>query len=140
MAKKVTLALGVLLLFIGVLGFVPAVTPFGPNGMAYLFSLFLVDPIQNIVHIAAGVVGLLASSSHRYSRWFLQVAGIAYAVMAIAGFVQNDTVVGLFGVSIGTNALHALLAAGMLVIGFSPQGTTPEARLSAPKPPSKTAM
>jgi hypothetical protein len=139
MQKRVTIALGVLLLLIGVLGFIPAAINYDEGGMSLLVGIFLVDPIQNIVHIATGVVALLAGSSHRYSRWFLQVGGIVYALMGIAGLVQGDTVVGLFGVNLATNQFHMALAVIMIITGFMKTGPT-EMHLSTPKPPEKTAM
>jgi hypothetical protein len=137
--KTVTLVLGVLLLLMGVVGFVPAAVTYDEGGMSLLVGIFLVDPIQNIVHIASGVVALLAGSSHRYSRWFLQVGGIVYAVMSVAGLLQTDTVVGLFGVNLATNMLHLVVAAVMLAAGFVQTGPT-EMHISAPKPPGKAAM
>jgi hypothetical protein len=138
--KKVTLAAGVLLLLVGVLGFVEMTAPYDQNGMTVLFGIFLVDGAQNVVHIATGVVAFLAGSSYRYSRWFLQGFGIIYALMALVGFIQNDTMLGLFGVNMATNVLHLALAAAMLAVGFGGKDVPGEIHVSAPKPPGRAAM
>jgi hypothetical protein len=138
--KKITLGLGITLLLLGVLGFVPAVAPYDQTGMTMLFGVFLVDPIQNIVHIASGVVALLAGSSYRYSRWYLQGFGIIYVLLAVAGFIQRDTVLGLFGVNMATNVLHLAFGLALLVAGFGGKDAPGELHLSSPKPPGRAAM
>jgi hypothetical protein len=140
MQKRVTIALGVFLLLLGVVGFVPAAVTYNAAGLALLVGVFLVDPIQNIIHVASGAVALLAGSSHRYSRWFLQIGGIVYAAMGLLGLLQGDTVLGLFGVNLAMNQLHMALAVIMIVTGFM-KTEPPEIQLSSPKPPTdKVAM
>jgi Domain of unknown function (DUF4383) len=55
MAKTLALLFGVVFLLIGILGFVPAVTP---NEM--LLNIFHVNAAHNAVHLLTGIVALLA--------------------------------------------------------------------------------
>jgi hypothetical protein len=138
--KKVTLSMGVFLLLLGILGFVQATAPYDQTGMTMLFGIFLVDGVQNVVHIVSGIIALLAASSFRYSRWFLQGFGIIYVAMALIGFVQSETVLGLYGVNVATNVLHTAIAAVLLFVGFGNKDIPRELHLSGPKPPGRAAM
>lgn len=118
MIKAASALIGLIFLLLGVLGFVPGVTSIGDDGMPMIFGSFIVGSIHNYIHLAVGVVGLLSASSFRYSRWFLQIFGIIFGLVAIAGFVQGDTVLGLFSVNLADNILHAVLAIFMFASGF----------------------
>lgn len=123
--------LGVIFLMLGVLGFVPSAS-IQLEGLPHLFGLFAHDAGQNIVHILTGVIGLLAASSDRYAKWYLQIFGIIYVLFAIAGFLQGDTVVGLFTVNFAVNMLHIVLGAGLLAAGFGlPVSTAMSAKNTA---------
>ena len=108
---------GVIFLMLGILGFVPSAS-IQLEGLSHLFGLFAHDAIQNILHIVTGIIGLLAASSDRYAKWYLQIFGIIYILFAVAGLLQGDTVVGLFTVNLAVNLLHLGLAAGLLAAGF----------------------
>jgi hypothetical protein len=115
--KKFTVMLGSLFLVVGILGFIPEASTSDIDGTPLLFSLFSVDVIQNIIHIVTGIVGLFGASSQRYSRWFLQIFGIAYVLFSVIGWLQGDSVLGLFGVNAAVNISHAVL--GILMFGLS---------------------
>lgn len=109
---------GTAFLLLGILGFAPGAS-IQLEGLPHMFGIFAHDAIYNIVHIITGVVGLLAASSDRYAKWYLQVFGIAYILIAIAGFLQGDTVVGLFTVNTAGNVLHLGFGLGLLIAGFA---------------------
>ncbi|HSW80858.1 MAG TPA: DUF4383 domain-containing protein [Candidatus Saccharimonas sp.] len=134
MIKKISLVFGVVFLLIGILGFVPGLTTTGDEGMPMLLGLFMVGAFHNVIHIASGVIGLLSASSERYTRWYLQIFGIVYALVAIIGIVQGDSVLGLFSVNVADNVLHVVLAVLLLGAGF---GIKPSA---TPATPVKPAM
>jgi hypothetical protein len=117
MLRIITSVFGAAFIVLGVLGFVPNLIT-EADGLKYLFNLFVVEILHQILYIVSGVVALLAASSQRYSRWYLQIFGIAYAVIALAGLVQGDTVLGAFAVNAGSNALHVTFAAALLAAGF----------------------
>jgi hypothetical protein len=126
MLKKVSLVFGIVFLLIGILGFVPGLTTTDSSGMPLLLGLFMVGTLHNIIHIASGVLALLGASSERYARWYLQGFGIVYALVAIIGVIQGDSVLGLFSVNMADNLLHVGLAVLLLGTGFliKPEATS----------------
>ncbi|HKX72452.1 MAG TPA: DUF4383 domain-containing protein [Candidatus Saccharimonadales bacterium] len=117
MLRIITAVFGAAFIVLGVLGFVPGLIT-EADGLKYLFNLFVVEILHQVLYIVSGVVALLAASSQRYSHWYLQIFGIAYAVIALAGLVQGDTVLGAFTVNTSSNALHVSLAVALLAAGF----------------------
>lgn len=113
--KTVALVFGVVFTAVGVLGFVPALTPDDK-----LLGLFQVDTLHNIIHLASGLVALaLASMGGAYAKKYLIGFGAVYALVAVVGIVQGDTVLGLIGVNLEDNILHIVLAVGLLASGFT---------------------
>ncbi len=109
LVKPFTWILGVVLLLVGILGFVLP---------SPLLGLFEVDTMHNVVHILSGVVGLWAASTgYQYSRLFLMVFGLVYALVAVLGFM-GGSILGLFTVNTPDNYLHAAIAAACLVVAF----------------------
>src|SRR5215213_1305861 len=96
--SKISLVFGVVFVLIGILGFVPGATTTGADGMQLLLGLFMVDGLHNSIHLLSGVAGLAASMNERYSRLYLQIFGAVYALVAVIGLIQGDTVLGLFHV------------------------------------------
>jgi hypothetical protein len=110
LVKPITGLLGLALTIIGIAGF------FASGGLLFGFE---VDTMQNIVHLVAGLIGLFAfNSSQVYSRWFLILAGLVFAVIAIVGFTMGGDIFGLFHVNAMGNYLHLVVAAVALIIGF----------------------
>ena len=115
------LIFGVVFLLVGLLGL------FVPNGMGMdadlettgkLFGLFPVNLLHNIVHLAFGVWGLLAARTDPAARSYGRAGAVIYGALVLLAFV-SPTGFGL--VPIGGNDiwLHALLAIGLAVIGFT---------------------
>lgn len=111
-------AFGSILFALGLLSFIPETGTADIDGSLLLFGVFSVDVIQNIIHLATGVIGLFAASSQRYARWFLQIFGTAYIFIALIGWLQGDSVLGLFGVNAAVNVLHAALGIVMVGLGL----------------------
>lgn len=100
---------------IGVLGFVPGVSP---NG--YLLGIFHVNPAHNWIHLLTGVVALLCgySSDHASKAYFVTFA-IIYALLALVGFaVGNRPLFGLMANSIADAWLHVVIAVVAFSLGF----------------------
>ena len=127
MLRKVALIFGIVFLLIGILGLVT------PGGMsmatdpapAMVLGLFGVNLLHNIVHLAFGVWGLVASRSWSGAKAYAQIGGVIYIVLAVLGFVVPTT----FGlIPIGGNDiwLHAALGVILAGIGFTakPETTT----------------
>jgi hypothetical protein len=118
--QKVAMLFGVVFLLVGVLGLLV------PDGMGMeadnaaapkLLGLFPVNLLHNIVHLAFGVWGLLASRRYDAARAYCRIGAIIYAVLVVLAFIDPTT----FGlVPIGGNDiwLHALLAAALGYFGF----------------------
>jgi Domain of unknown function (DUF4383) len=116
MIRTAALLFGVVFLIIGILGFVPAVTP--SNGM--LLGIFHVNTAHNIVHLASGVVFLLCGMAGAGpSQAFFKIFGIIYALVAILGFYYGDSaLLGLISNNTANTWLHVVLAVVMLFLGF----------------------
>lgn len=115
MAKSLGMLFGIVFLAIGILGFVPGVTK-----DEMLLGIFMVNTMHSIVHIASGVVFLLASMAGgaAASMWF-KIFGLIYAVVAVMGFVVgNGMIFGLIANNTNDTWLHVVLAVVMLAIGF----------------------
>lgn len=118
MIKKLAVLFGVVFLLVGILGFIPAFTPKDDSGMRLLLGLFMVGAVHNVVHLLSGAVALLGSKSEKNARLYFQVFGTVYALVTVVGFIQGDTVLGLFHVNTADNFLHLVLAVAILGIGF----------------------
>jgi len=115
MAKSLGMLFGIVFLAVGILGFVPGVTK-----DEMLLGIFMVNTVHSVVHIASGVVFLLASMAGgtAASLWF-KIFGLIYAVVAVMGFVVgNGMIFGLISNNTNDTWLHVVLAVAMLAIGF----------------------
>ena len=120
MAKTFGMLFGIVFLAVGILGFVPGVTTTGADGMPMLLNIFMVNTAHSAVHIASGVVFLLASMSGAgAARLWFQIFGLIYAVVAVLGFMTpNGLLLGLISNNPADTWLHVVLAVAMLAIGF----------------------
>ena len=120
MAKTLGILFGIVFLAIGILGFVPGVTTTGADGMPMLLNIFMVNTAHSAVHIASGIVFLLASMAGAGpARLWFKIFGLVYAVVAILGFMTpNGLLLGLISNNPADTWLHVVLAVLMLAIGF----------------------
>lgn len=114
---------GIIYLVVGILGFFPVflTAPIGAPDLAvdgiygYLFGIFPVNSLHNIVHLAVGIWGILAYRRYSSARTYSKSLAIFYGVLAIMGlFPILKTTFGLipiFGNDIWLHALTALIAA-----------------------------
>ncbi len=114
---------GIAYVAVGLLAFIPSLTPLpsGPppiavdTGYGFLFGIFPVNLLHNLVHLLIGVLGLLAYRSFPAARLYAQGLAVFYGLLAIMGFIPGlDTVFGLipiFGADIGLHALTAIISA-----------------------------
>ncbi len=115
MLKKLAVIFGVVFLAVGVLGFIPAVTPDG-----YLLGLFHVNALHNIIHLASGAVALwVGLTSDSASKLYFQIFGVIYAVVAVLGFVYgNAPILGIVANNMADTWLHVVIAVAALYFGF----------------------
>jgi hypothetical protein len=125
MFKKLALLFGAVFLLVGILGFIPAVSPLHSDGMRYLLGLFMVGGVHNFIHILSGAAAIIGGLySEKYARLYFQLFGIVYGAVTIIGFIQKTTVLGIFDVNRADNFLHLGLAVVILGIGFGLKATT----------------
>jgi hypothetical protein len=113
--KMIAMIFGIVLVAVGLLGFVPALNPGGK-----LLGFFDVNVAHNVVHLATGVVALIAGfASDKASRIFFQVVGVVYALVAVLGFVNGDQpLLGIVSNNAADTWLHVVIALIALYLGF----------------------
>lgn len=116
MLRTLAILFGVIFVIVGILGFLPDFTPQGK-----LLGLFEVNTMHNIVHIATGVIALLAGLSGSSSaKFFFIIFGLVYAAIAAWGFYSGESMLfGLIANNTADNWLHTGIAAVSLYIGFA---------------------
>lgn len=113
MIKKLSWILAIVFLLVGILGFVPGITT---NG--HLLGIFEVDTLHNIIHLVSGLVFLWAAMSPAIGKTVFKVFGVVYAIVAVVGLIQGDTVLGLISTNMADHILHVVLAVVILYVGF----------------------
>lgn len=107
--KQITTILGVGITLVTLTNFLPALTTHS-DGHKMLFGLFIVSAFLVTLHLIVGVLALLTGLFTSLSHWFLPLAGILFALVAITGFVDGHSVLGLFPVNLADNLLHSMFA------------------------------
>ncbi len=124
MIKQLSIVFGVVFLAVGALGFVPGVTT--EDGL--LLGIFQVSPLHNVIHLLSGIAAIAAAKSEDYAQLYFRIFGAVYALVAVVGWVQGTTVLGLIDVNVADNVLHTVLAVAILGVGFGlPKSTAAKA-------------
>lgn len=115
MLKILAILFGLVMIVLGILGFLP---DFTPNNK--LLTLFLVNPMHNVVHLLTGILALVCGLTSGFaSKMFFIIFGIVYAIVAVLGFmIGQGMVFDLIAVNHADNWLHAAIAAVSLYFGF----------------------
>ena len=91
-------------------------------------GLFPVNLLHDIVHLAFGVWGILASRSFDAAKTYAKLTAIIYAVFVVMGLVPGlDTTFGLVPLFSHDVWLHIILAAGAAYFGFIHRDTATDA-------------
>ena len=114
--KTLAIVFGIVLLVVGVLGFVPDLAP-----DEMLFGIFHVNLAHNAVHLLSGAIGLLCGmASTRASRLYFRIFGVIYGLVAVLGFVQGEgNLLGLISNNMADTWLHVVIAGASLALGFA---------------------
>lgn len=104
---------GIIFILIGVLGFVPGITPGG-----YLLGIFAVNLLHNIIHLLSGIVALICAGDGLKAKGYFKIFGIVYSLVTVIGLIQGQTVLELIPVNAADNVLHLLLSIIFLALGF----------------------
>lgn len=111
---------------VGLAGFIPGLTQnldaisWAGNGSdAKLLGLFEVSVLHNLVHLAFGVLGLIAARSPSGARNYLVWGGATYLGLAVYGMVIDlSTEANFVPLNTADNWLHLGLGAGMVGLGL----------------------
>jgi arginine exporter protein ArgO len=123
--QKAALAVGIVFLLVGVLGFIPGVTTnydqlefASADSEAMLLGVFQVSILHNIVHLLFGVLGLVMARSASGARTYLVFGGIVYLVLFLYGLlVGQDSAANFVPVNTADDILHLVLGIGMILLG-----------------------
>jgi len=112
--KKWANILGWVLLVLGVLGFIPGITSGG-----HLLGIFAVDGLHNTIHLVSGAVFIWAARKDEGTvKMWAKVFGIIYGIIAVLGLFGEGYVLGFIVNNMADAALHIVIAAIALYIGF----------------------
>jgi hypothetical protein len=120
------MGVGILLMLVGILGFVPGITSqysqlmfLGPDSHAMFLGVFQVSMLLNIVQLAIGATGWTMSRTEHGARNFLLGAGALYIVLAIFGFIVGvDSAANFLSLNMMDNWTHLVLGVVMAGAGW----------------------
>ncbi|TLY47270.1 MAG: DUF4383 domain-containing protein [Gammaproteobacteria bacterium] len=111
--RGMALIFAIVFLLLGILGFIPAITP-----NHALFNFFTVGILLNIFYILIGLLALSASGSIMYARLFFKFFGVIFAAIAIWGFAMNGEL-WLVHTTISDSFFYLLASIIALYLGFT---------------------
>jgi hypothetical protein len=124
-AQLYALLFGVVLLVVGVLGFIADSSFGGGSGVEGSdLIVFEVNGWHNIVHILSGLLGLAVWRRRDAARAYALGFGAVYLVVTIWGLITGDQVLWLIPVDTADNLLHLLIAAAGLAAGLASREVT----------------
>ncbi|MFV0131229.1 DUF4383 domain-containing protein [Streptomyces sp. HMX112] len=123
--QQAAMAVGLVFLLLGVLGFIPGITTdydtmkFAEHhSEAMLLGLIQVSILHNIVHLLFGVAGLAMARAASTARTYLIAGGVIYLILWIYGLIiDHDSAANFIPINTGANWLHLVLGIGMLALG-----------------------
>ncbi|EME65705.1 hypothetical protein G352_08347 [Rhodococcus ruber BKS 20-38] len=124
--QTAALAVGVVFLLVGILGFIPGITTnydtltfAGHESEALLLGIFEVSILHNIVHLLFGVAGVAMARTVGAARSYLIGGGIIYLVLWLYGLiVDKDSSANFVPVNSADDWLHFVLGVGMIALGY----------------------
>src|SRR5215203_7279130 len=118
-AQWYCLLAGLSLLLAGVFGFVSDSSfDTGDGVQGDLFLGFEVNAIHNLIHVASGLVLLVASPKRASARAVALAFGLVYGLVAIIGLIDGEDVLGVIPINSADNLLHIALAALGILTGL----------------------
>jgi len=133
LARLVALVSGVVFVLVGILGFIPAISPMADmvQGMevadAAVLGLVPINGVANIVHILLGGILLYGSTSTSMAILILKVFGVAYLLLGVIGLLAPEGF-GIMPLGGGEMIVHFLTAIVFLVVGFMMPGEAVDSR------------
>lgn len=115
MLRFIAILFGIAFIFVGVAGFVPALSQ---NGK--MLDFFTINPIQSIVFIATGVIAIMSATCYCTTRLFFQIMGLFYVSISVWSFWKGGDL-GFIQLQMFDNILYMILGVLGLLLGFSPR-------------------
>lgn len=122
------LVFGIVYLLVGIVGFIPALYTHPPanapavaasGGYGYLFGLFPINYLHDIVHILVGVLGLLAYPRFSLAVAYSRTVALVYTLLVVLGFFPpTNTLFGLVPLFGNDTWLHAGSALVLAYFGW----------------------
>ncbi|GAC1348607.1 MAG: hypothetical protein NVS4B7_18010 [Ktedonobacteraceae bacterium] len=126
--RIVALAIGIVMVIIGIIGFfIPAENS---TGVQSLLGIFDVDLVHNLIHLLTGVLGIAAAFTG-WSRTFNRTFGVIYIVLGLVGLIpalyfpsgsfghDNGLFLGLTHLNAGDHILHLVVGLAAAAVGFA---------------------
>ncbi len=134
------LVVGIFFLLVGILGFIPGLLSLpvsAPSlklslGYGYLFGLFPVNLLHNLIHLAIGVWGIIVYLKGAGAGLLARSLAICLGILAVLGLIPVTNI--FFGLAplFGHNIwLHALVAVIAAYFGWFGRGQAKEVGISA---------
>jgi hypothetical protein len=125
--QKAALAVGIVFLAVGVLGFIPGITRnynalaiYSHHSDALLLGIFQVSILHNIVHLLFGIAGLVLARTVSGARNYLVWGGAIYLVLFVYGLIVGQRSAANFvPVNTADDFLHLVLGVGMIALGLA---------------------
>lgn len=91
----------------------------GHESEAELLGLFQVSILHNVVHVAFGIAGVVASRHWNSARGYLIGGGVVYLLLWVYGLVTDlDSDANFVPLNTADNWLHFVLGSGMIALGL----------------------
>jgi Domain of unknown function (DUF4383) len=124
--QKAALAVAIVFLLVGVLGFIPGITTHyssmtfaGHHSDAKLLGLFEVSVLHNVVHLLFGLAGVAMARTFPGARLYLIGGGAIYLVLWLYGLVVGqESAANFVPLNPADDWLHLLLGLGMIALGL----------------------
>ncbi len=116
-ARLYATVVGAILTILGIIGFFYSGSFGSPGTVDDVFGIFAVNGWHNVVHLATGLLGLVAAGYA--ARTYALAVGLLYLVIAIWGFIvgSGDSILSIIPVNTEDNVLHLILGLVGLAAG-----------------------
>src|SRR5579859_2659666 len=119
-AQLFALAMGVVYLLVGIVGFAVTRSDVAGGGRDGVLIIFAVNTLHNLLHLAVGVVWLVASQVRAWAKTANLLLGITYALLTVLGFAGVLGFLNIGRLLDPDNILH--LGTAVLAIYFGSTG------------------
>ena len=134
---------GIVYTLVGLMGFVPGLVQSPPvdaprlavsTAYGYMFGLFPLNLLHDLVHIVVGVIGIGVAGRFAAALMYCRVVAVVFAILTVMGLIPGlDTTLGLIPIFGADVALHAVTTVASAYFGwFAPEVTGRRAAAHTP--------